>query len=351
MGLSLRPSTQKAYRGYINKKLKPYLGERKISKITTADIQTLYSKLGKEGSETGGKLSAATIQKIHEVLHQALDMAVSRRMIPQNPANDVTLPKRQVTAKTILNDEQLERFMTAIQADTLWYDFFYLEITTSLRRGELCGLMWTDFDELKGALNIRRTLHTKEGGGYYVGETKTWKGHGVIKLPPSTVELLIARNKHSIPQWILHNPFRPEDPIMPNSGYHRIKKLLVDAGLPQSSFPRPSPHLRYPRPDQWRRCQNTFRHSWSQQDLLHAGYLHPRNKRYAKASSGDRGRLYGKLYDKGLNLWQNERMGRELFAKEKMVVGKGGALSATMKTVKPKPKTCWQRPRPNVSKN
>lgn len=236
VGLSLRPSTQKAYRSYISKKLKPYLGERKISKITTADIQTLHRKLRKEGSETGGKLSAATIQKIHGVLHQALDTAVNRRMIPQNPANDVTLPKRQATAKTTLNDEQLERFMTAIQADTLWHDFFYLEITTGLRRGELCGLMWTDFDEQKGTLAIRRTLHTKEGGGHYVGETKTGNGRRVIKLPPSTVELLIARKKHSISQWIFHNPIRPEDPIMPNSGYHRMKKLLADAGLPDMRF-------------------------------------------------------------------------------------------------------------------
>ena len=126
--------------------------------------------------------------------------------------------------------------MAAIKADDLWHDFFYLEITTGLRRGELCGLMWSDFDEQKGTLSIHRTLHAKTGGGYYVGDTKTGTGRRVIKLPPSTLQLLAERKKHSISQWIFPNPIRPEDPVMPNSGYHRMKKLLAEAGLPNMRF-------------------------------------------------------------------------------------------------------------------
>jgi len=114
--------------------------------------------------------------------------------------------------------------------------FFYLEITTGLRRGELCGLMWSDFDEKKGTISIRRTLHSKTGGGYYVSDTKTATGRRNIKLPPSTVQLLKERKKKSITQWIFANPIHPEDPVMPNSGYHRMKKLLKRAGLPNLRF-------------------------------------------------------------------------------------------------------------------
>ena len=124
---SLRPSTLKGYRTYVERKLKPHLGQKQISKITTADVQKLYRKLQKEGSESGSELSPASIQRIHGVLHQALDVAVNRSIIAKNPANDVTLPKRTATAKTILNDEQLEQFMAAIKADEHWHDFFYLE--------------------------------------------------------------------------------------------------------------------------------------------------------------------------------------------------------------------------------
>ena len=96
--------------------------------------------------------------------------------------------------------------------------------------------MWTDFDAEKGTLTVRRTLHNKEGGGYYVGETKTGAGRRIIKLPPSTVQLLSARKRASISQWIFPNPIHPEDPIMPNSGYTRMKKLLAEAGLPDMRF-------------------------------------------------------------------------------------------------------------------
>ncbi|MFQ7019587.1 MAG: tyrosine-type recombinase/integrase [Oscillospiraceae bacterium] len=233
---SVRPSTYKGYRGYAERNIKPFLGSKQISKITSADVQTLYRKLQKEGSVDGGALSPATVCRIHSVLHQALNVAVDRHLIVKNPTDDVTLPKKVSTAKTILNDKQLERFMEAIKNDERWHDFFYLEITTGLRRGELCGLMWTDFDAEKGTLTVRRTLHNKEGGGYYVGETKTGAGRRIIKLPPSTMQLLSERKRTSISRWIFPNPIHPEDPIMPNSGYTRMKKLLVEAGLPNMRF-------------------------------------------------------------------------------------------------------------------
>ena len=233
---AVRPNTLKNYRRYVANNIQPYLGDKQICKVTAADVQSLYRKLQREGSVEGGPLSGTTVRRIHNVLHQALDVAVNRHLIVKNPSNDVTLPKKVTTAKTILNDEQLERFMEAIKEDVHWHDFFYLEITTGLRRGDLCGLMWTDFDEKKGTLTIRRTLHNKEGGGYYVGDTKTGAGRRTIKLPPSTVQLLTERKKKSISQWMFPNPLHPEDPVMPNSGYARMKKILAKAGLPNMRF-------------------------------------------------------------------------------------------------------------------
>lgn len=233
---SVRPSTFRSYRAYVRDKIAPYLGEKEIRKVTVDDIQNLYRKLKKEGGAEGGPLSGASVRRIHGVLHQALKVAADRHLIVKNPTDNVTLPKREPSPRTILNDEQLERFMEAIRQDRRWHDFFYLEITTGLRRGELCGLMWSDFDEKKGTLSIRRTLHGKEGGGYYVGDTKTGTGRRIIKLPPSTVQLLTERKRAAISQWIFPNPIHPEDPVMPNSGYNRMKKLLAEAGLPRMRF-------------------------------------------------------------------------------------------------------------------
>ena len=233
---SVRPTTLKSYRRYIERNIKPYLGDKQVSKVSATDVQSVYQKLLREGGGNGGKLSGSTVRRIHNVLHQAMDVAVSRHLTVKNPTDNVTLPKKESTTKTILNDAQLEKFMDAIKSDEQWHDFFYLEITTGLRRGELCGLMWSDFDEKKGTLSIRRTLHAKEGSGYYVGDTKTGTGRRTIQLPPSTVEILRVRKKKSISQWRFPNAIHPEDPVMPNSGYQRMKKLLRDAGLPDMRF-------------------------------------------------------------------------------------------------------------------
>lgn len=75
-----------------------------------------------------------------------------------------------------------------------------------MRLGEICGLMWHDFDEDRGEIMIRRTVHRKDGGGLWTGDTKTSQGRRTIILPPSTVEMLQARQEHSDSKWIFHDP-------------------------------------------------------------------------------------------------------------------------------------------------
>ena len=66
--------------------------------------------------------------------------------------------------------------MAIIQQDDIWHDFFYTELTTGLRRGEICGLKWTDFDEIDGTLKVRRTIHQEKGGKLTAWDTKTAAG-------------------------------------------------------------------------------------------------------------------------------------------------------------------------------
>ena len=233
---SVRPSTYKGYRGYAERNIKPSLGSKQISKVTAADVQTLYRKLQREGGVDGGALSPATVRRIHGVLHQALNAAVDRHLIVKNPTDDVTLPKKVTTAKTILNDKQLERFMEAIKADEHWHDFFYLEITTGLRRGELCGLRWEDFDAASGSLKVCRTVRREKGKGLTTGDTKTYAGTRTITLPPSLAALLKERKRAAKTAWIFPDLLRPERPTAPDAAYRRMKLLLEQAGLPDIRF-------------------------------------------------------------------------------------------------------------------
>ena len=238
---SVRPSTLEGYQGYVERNIKPYLGDKPVAKVTREDVQKLYRELQKNGRkelhpEYGYQLSGATIRRIHGVFHQAMDAAVRENLIARNPTEGITLPKKKTASKQILSDTQLERFQEEIRADSVWHDFFYTELTTGLRRGEICGLMWSDFDETHGTLSIRRTIHTQKGGRLVAGETKTGTGKRTIILPPSTAQLLAQRKKYSYSQWIFPNPLRPEQPASPGTAYNHLKTLLKRAGLPSIRF-------------------------------------------------------------------------------------------------------------------
>ncbi len=236
MSLTSRQSTLSGYKSNINNYIKPILGSKMLSTVTTDDIQKMYNKLKKEGrvkpDKNGSKaLSDSTVRGIHMMLHEALKYAVCEHLIISNPTNNTTIPKSNYAPKQILNDDELDRFMKAIESDELWYDFFYTEITTGLRRGEICALKWCDIDDNTGTLKICRTATKTD-----TGDTKTIAGNREILLPPSTAELLKKRKEKSISEWIFHNPYCPEKHTDPNTAYAHLKKLLKKAELPSIRF-------------------------------------------------------------------------------------------------------------------
>ena len=238
---SVRESTLESYRYHIRHHIKPRLGSKPIGKITVDDVQKLYREIQncgriQEDPVWGHALSGSTVRRLHGVFHMAMDAAVRAHLIPKNPTEGITLPKKETVPKQVLNDAQLERFMKEVQNDPVWHDFFYTELTTGLRQGEICGLMWSDFDEAHGTLSVRRTLHIQKGGRLVTGETKTGTGKRTITLPPSTAGLLAQRKKSSYSQWIFPNPLRPEQPASPNAAYNHLKTLLKRAGLPSIRF-------------------------------------------------------------------------------------------------------------------
>ena len=238
---TVRESTLQGYRRMVDNYIKPHLGDKKLGSVTTADLQKLYNWLRENGRinehyAKGDALSDSVVRGIHMLLHQAMDAAVQQRLVAKNPTNGTVIPKNNYAPKQILTESQLTAFLEMVKQDPVWSDFFYTELTTGLRRGEICGLRWQDFNEKTGRLQIRRSVTTKEGGGVAVGQTKTKTGIRTIQLPPSTVELLKARKKKSFSDWIFPNPTVPEIPMSPATAYRRMKTLLRYAGLPSIRF-------------------------------------------------------------------------------------------------------------------
>lgn len=237
---TLRESTVRGYRSDVRHHIKPALGNKMLRSITQRDVQKFYNALGRktykasDGNER--RLADATVRGVHMLLHEIMEAAVRSRLIVMNPTDGTVIPKLNRPPMKILNEEQLDKFMKAIRAEPLWYDFFYTEITTGLRRGEICGLKWCDLDETNGTLKICRSIHSAPGGALEVGNPKTEKGTRTILLPPSTLHVLKERRKMALTEWIFPSLLEPEKPTAPSAAYHRLKVILKAAGLPDIRF-------------------------------------------------------------------------------------------------------------------
>ena len=238
---TVRPGTLEGYRRYIEYYIKPQLGDKQISLLSQQDIQRMYRRLKTEGRihehpEMGHQLSDSMVRHIHSTLHAALKDAVQAHVIPRNPTEGTTAPKPNYKPKRILTRAELDAFLAVVEQDEVWRDFFHTELMTGLRRGEICGLQWSDFDGNAGTLKVCRTLHSQRKGEYTVGETKTNQGMRTIILPHSVTDILRRRKADAISQWIFPDPVKPEDPVDPNAAYRHMKTLLQRAGLPSIRF-------------------------------------------------------------------------------------------------------------------
>ena len=238
---TVRPGTLENYRRYIDLYIKPQLGGKQVSLVSQQDIQRMYRRLKTDGRirehpELDHQLSDATVRHIHSTLHAAMKDAVQAHVIPKNPTEGTTTPKPNYKPKRILTRAELDAFLEVVEQDEVWRDFFQTELMTGLRRGEICGLQWGDFDEDAGTLKVCRTLHSKKKGEYTLGETKTDQGMRTIILPKSVADILRRRKAEALSQWIFPDPVKPEGPVNPGTAYHHMKTLLQRAGLPSIRF-------------------------------------------------------------------------------------------------------------------
>ncbi len=204
------------------------------------------------------------------------------------------MPKASYKPKQILTKEQMETFLAAVDRSEIWRDFFYTELTTGLRRGEICGLMWQDFDEKAGTLKILRSVNVPRAGELEIGETKTSRGRRTIRLPPSTVQRLRDRKKHAVSQWIFPEPLAPEKPVRPSAAYYWMKRILREADLPAIRFHDLRHTFATHALTSGVDCQDPVRHPGPHQRQLHPGHLHPCDAGYAAGGQLHRGRLSGR---------------------------------------------------------
>ena len=106
---------------------------------------------------------------------------------------------------------------------------------TGLRKGEICGLRWEDFNEAEGKLSVSRQV-IPDRGGITVSDPKTGTGIRTIVLPKSVVRMLKERKKAIGSEWIFPSLRDAEKPINPNTAYGTFKRINKKAGLPDIPF-------------------------------------------------------------------------------------------------------------------
>jgi integrase len=150
--------TREAYEDLIRLYLRPTFGDEPAGKLSAEMLELFYARLrvckdqceGKRNGKAGHRcepLGEGTIRKMHFILRPALRAAVRWNYVTVNVAELVdspTAPRREPDppsaqeAACVLND--------AWKKDPDWATYLWLAMVTGSRRGELCGLRWSDVD-------------------------------------------------------------------------------------------------------------------------------------------------------------------------------------------------------------
>jgi integrase len=227
---TVRTSTYLSYQSHLRHHICPYIGDKRLDRIDGSVLNELYATLLERGRQDGTCLSAATVRRVHVVLHRAFRDAMRWGLIARNPCVGADPPKlranRQAQFSTWSADE-LKRFLDFVHDHKL-YPLWLLLATTGMRRGEALGLRWCDLDLERGEAAIRQTVVSH----HYVtamSEPKTARGRRVVALDDHSVAALAIYKKEKSPERndelvFCYRTKRPLNPIDISKGFVRLCK-------------------------------------------------------------------------------------------------------------------------------
>ena len=236
---NLRPNTQMSYERRIYQHIIPALGNTQLDKLTTSDIQQFYTKLKQGGrllrAELYGKgLSAQTVRGIHTTLHAALDKAVSEKLLFRNPADGCRLLPAKAREMQVLAPEEIQRLLIQAKEDNC-FELLLLELSTGLRRGEICALQWSDLNFRTGELRVERQVH-RVNGELMVSPPKTRAANRSVILPAPVLDVLRAYRETINSKWMFPSPVNEGLPRDPAAVRKRLQTVLERAECKKIRF-------------------------------------------------------------------------------------------------------------------
>lgn len=232
----IEETTAYGYRGMIENYLKPQLGEIRLQKLTARDIQQYYTWLMDEK-----ELSPNTVIKHHNLLTNTLNAAERQEYITKNPMRAVSPPKKRQREAKFYTPEQLGILLDKAVGTRLELPVFICAYL-GLRRGELCGLRWSDVDLEHKTITIENT-RTQAGKKEIEKGTKTASSTRTLYLPDTLCDMLKAAREHQQAcRAEYKNAYDDNDyvvvmedgrPFRPNYLSELFGKFLADNDLPK----------------------------------------------------------------------------------------------------------------------
>lgn len=152
--------TYQGYESYYRNHIGPYFKQHSVTltDLSPQDIQQYYNrKAQKPGEKVKGKLSGKSLRDHHIVIRGALEDAVKKSIIPYNPADRVTLPKKQKHLGSFYTQEQAIALLEAVKG-TVIEDIVTLTVIYGLRRSEAVGLKWEAVNFKNDTFTIQSTV-------------------------------------------------------------------------------------------------------------------------------------------------------------------------------------------------
>lgn len=212
--ITLSENARASYQSNLDNHILPVIGDLPLASVTPAMLTKLLLDFQKTGKSHGSCV------KLYNVLNGVFDMAFMDDSIPVNPLSKVKRPKPRRDEQIIdeaskaLSVSELARVLSCVDKEPLrWRVYITLAADMGARRGELCGLQWSDIDWKENTIAVRRNLQYTPAKGVYETTTKTGVVR-VVDVGPDTIKLLrdLRQEQASkcISKWVFSQECSPE---------------------------------------------------------------------------------------------------------------------------------------------
>ncbi|MGH3529522.1 MAG: tyrosine-type recombinase/integrase [Pseudonocardiaceae bacterium] len=275
---TLRKSTVRAYSIHIRRWLTPQLGHLPLDKLNVDHVAALFDTIAERNDEIETARSSddpqirasvtgirptgpATMQRYRATLRAALNAAIRAKKISFNAASYVELPSGKRPKALLWTDERIRRWRDTGQKPSrvmVWtpdqtgqfldhaahdplYPLYHLIAFRGLRRGEACGLPWSETDLTGQTITITAQI-TQIGWAAEYGEPKSDASGRVVSLDNDTTDVLRAHQARQNQArrargnaWVDSGLVFPDPdgrPLHPATISTRFRELITQAGLP-----------------------------------------------------------------------------------------------------------------------